>query len=182
MVRITLCYLAQAARSKRLSFKVIYTKYSKHWPVAYTIDCVCSKMLNHGLNHGLFLSLLKLIPCPIHWILNTKAVLVLPKTAGSAHKHKSISFIWIFWSTLYVYLCFRLDLLLPSLASNGILRTSHHCSISRILAHCWFLTNFLSDFVHGYTFSSPWFSFLIFNYRRDMPRLMVEISAILPFA
>ena len=26
-------------------------------------------MLNHGLNHGLFLSLFKLIPCPIRWIL-----------------------------------------------------------------------------------------------------------------
>ena len=45
--------------------KVIHPKYSKHWPypVAYTIDCVCSKMLNHGLNHGLFLTLFKLIPC-----------------------------------------------------------------------------------------------------------------------
>ena len=31
--------------------KVIYPKYSKHLPytVAYTIDCVCSKILNHGL-------------------------------------------------------------------------------------------------------------------------------------
>ena len=50
-------------------------KYSNHWPytVAYTTDCVCSKMLNHGWNHGLnhrlFLSLFKLIPCPIHWIV-----------------------------------------------------------------------------------------------------------------
>jgi len=33
--------------------------------------------------------------------LNFKAVLVLPKTAGSAQTHKSISFIWIVWSTLY---------------------------------------------------------------------------------
>ena len=51
--------------------KVIHPKYSKHWPytVAYKIDCVCSKMLNHGLNHGLFLSLFKLIPCPIYWIV-----------------------------------------------------------------------------------------------------------------
>ena len=48
--------------------KVIYTKYSKHCPytVAHTIDCVYSKMLNYGLNHGLFLSFFKLIPCPIH--------------------------------------------------------------------------------------------------------------------
>ena len=36
---------------------------------------------------------------------NFKAVLVLPNTAGSAQTHKSISFIWIVWSTLYVYLC-----------------------------------------------------------------------------
>ena len=51
--------------------KVIYPKHSKHWPytVAHTIDCVCSKMLNHGLNHGLFLSLFKRIPCPTHWIV-----------------------------------------------------------------------------------------------------------------
>ena len=36
--------------------KVIYPKYSKHWPytVVYTIDCVCSKMLNHGLNSCFF--------------------------------------------------------------------------------------------------------------------------------
>ena len=33
-----------------------------------------------------------------------KAVLVPCKTAGSAQGHKSISFIWIVWSTLYVYL------------------------------------------------------------------------------
>ena len=37
------------------SSKVIYLKYSKHLlsTVAHTIDCVCSKILNHGLNHGL---------------------------------------------------------------------------------------------------------------------------------
>ena len=37
--------------------------------------------------------------------MNFKAVLALPKTAHSAQTHKSISFIWIVWSTLYVYLC-----------------------------------------------------------------------------
>ena len=43
--------------------KVMYPKYSKHWPytVAYTIDSVCNKMLNPGLNHRLFLSLFCLI-------------------------------------------------------------------------------------------------------------------------
>ena len=47
--------------------KVIHTKYSKHRPstVAHTFECVCSKK-NHGLNHGLFILLLKLINCPIH--------------------------------------------------------------------------------------------------------------------
>jgi hypothetical protein len=47
--------------------KVIHTKYSKHWPytVAHTIDCVCSEMLNHGLHISLF----KLKPCHIHWIV-----------------------------------------------------------------------------------------------------------------
>ena len=50
---------------KKHSFRLgleIYPKYSKHWPyyVAQTIDCVCRK-LNHGLNHGVFLSLSKLI-------------------------------------------------------------------------------------------------------------------------
>ena len=70
------------------------------------------KMLNHDLNHVFFLSLFKLISCPIHWIvcvfaylhLNFIAVLGLPKTAGSAKTHKSMSFIWIVWSTLYVYI------------------------------------------------------------------------------
>ena len=59
------------------SIKVIHPKYSKHGPytVAHTIDCVCSKMLNHCLNHGLFLSLFKLIPCPIHWIVYVLAYL-----------------------------------------------------------------------------------------------------------
>ena len=47
--------------------KVIHTQYSNHRPstVAHTFECVCSN-INHGLNHGLFISLLKLINCPIH--------------------------------------------------------------------------------------------------------------------
>ena len=36
----------------------IPSKYSKHWPypLASTINCDCSKILNHVLSHGLFLS------------------------------------------------------------------------------------------------------------------------------
>ena len=36
--------------------------------------------------------------------LNFKAILAFPKTASSAQIHRSISFIWIVWSTLYLYL------------------------------------------------------------------------------
>ena len=51
-----------------ISLKVIYPKYSKHWPyiLAYTMDCDWSKMLNHGLNHGLFLSFFNFF-VKIHW-------------------------------------------------------------------------------------------------------------------
>ena len=34
--------------------------------------------------------------------MNFRAVLVLPKTAESAQTHKSMSFIWIVWSTLFL--------------------------------------------------------------------------------
>ena len=56
-------YLALITESGGKS-KVMHPKCSKHWlyTVVHSIDCVCSKMLNHGL----FLSLLKLIFCPIH--------------------------------------------------------------------------------------------------------------------
>ena len=41
--------------------KFIYPKYSRHWlsTVAHTIDCVCSEIFNHGLNHGLSFLLFK---------------------------------------------------------------------------------------------------------------------------
>ena len=44
-----------------VSLKVIHPKYSKHWlsTVAHIIDCVFSKILNHGLNDGLLFSLFK---------------------------------------------------------------------------------------------------------------------------
>ena len=40
----------------QVTYKVIYTKYTRHGlsTVAHTIDCVCSKILNHGLNNRLF--------------------------------------------------------------------------------------------------------------------------------
>ena len=74
----------------------------------------------------IFILLFKLIPCPIHWIvcalayLNFRAVLVLPKTAGSAQTHKSISFIRIVWSTLYVYLwsCPNIGFVSPKIFRN----------------------------------------------------------------
>ena len=44
-----------------LKNKVMFPKYAKHWlfTVAHTIDCVCCKILNHSLNHGLSFSLFK---------------------------------------------------------------------------------------------------------------------------
>ena len=59
----------------KVPLKVIYPKYSKYWlsTVALTIDCVCSKIWNHGLNHGLFLSLFNLFVCKyvLNWIRNS---------------------------------------------------------------------------------------------------------------
>ena len=92
--------------------KVIYTKYSKHRPytLAHTIDCVCCKMLNHGLNHGLFFfhfSIAYILP---HWIENLLGYLNFIfsfSTAGNGPLCPdiwNIIFIWIVWRTLYVYL------------------------------------------------------------------------------
>ena len=55
--------------------------------------------------------------CEISY-LNLKAVLVPPKTAGSAQTHRSISFIWIVWSTLYVYLWLQVYLILTQSTKN----------------------------------------------------------------
>ena len=70
-------YFTQPDWNVEALVKVIYPKYSKHWPytVASTIDCGCIKMLNHGLYHGFLLSPFKLIPCPIHWIVCVLAYL-----------------------------------------------------------------------------------------------------------
>ena len=65
--------------------------------------------------------------------MNFIAVLVLPKTAGSAQTHKSISFTWIVWSTLYVYLC-------PKPKNSTLASCNFHtvCSASTaIAAACW---------------------------------------------
>ena len=58
---------------------------------------------------GYFFHFSSLYPAPyielyVLAYLNFKAVLAVPKTAGSAQTHKNVSFIWIVWSTLYVYL------------------------------------------------------------------------------
>jgi hypothetical protein len=95
--------------------KVIYTKYSKHWPytVAHTIKFCLQKMLNHGFNHGLFISLFKLITRPMHWIvsmlsiqisyLNFKAVLALSKMPALPRHIK----VWVsfeLFGALYMYI------------------------------------------------------------------------------
>ena len=50
--------------------------------------------------------------------LDFKAALALPKMARSVQTHKSISFIWIVWSTLYVYLCYFLRLGIACLSTG----------------------------------------------------------------
>ena len=75
--------------------------------------CV-QKILNHGLNHGFFLSLFKLIPCPIHWIVYVWAYsnfifdflnsFSTTQNSRLCPDNQIISLIWIVWSTLYVYL------------------------------------------------------------------------------
>ena len=51
-VLLTVYHISISASHGKI--KVIYTKYSKHWPytVTHTIDWVCSKILNHGLNRS----------------------------------------------------------------------------------------------------------------------------------
>ena len=89
-----------------------------------TILIVCAENVKSWFKLGVFLLLFS-ISCPIPWIvcvsayvfkisyLTFRAVLVLPKTAGSAQTHKSMSFIWIVWSTLYVYFWLEFEIDLP---------------------------------------------------------------------
>ena len=51
-------------KGKHVSDKVIYPKYSKHWPYILTsaMDCGCSKILDYGL----FLSLFNFFLVEIH--------------------------------------------------------------------------------------------------------------------
>ena len=60
---ITLGKFGHLKRRCLPSPKVIRPKYSKQWPyhLASTIGCGCSKVINYGLNHGLFLPLFKFL-------------------------------------------------------------------------------------------------------------------------
>ena len=59
---------------------------------------------------------------------------MLPKTAGSAQTHKSMSFIWIVWSPLYVYLCLKFK----SLCDSSQLKSLVHVRTTLTLAlHTW---------------------------------------------
>ena len=70
-------------------------------------------MLNHGLNHGLFLLLLKLINWPLNcnvlayfnFIFELKDVLALPKTAGSAQLRQiKVKVSFELFGALYMYI------------------------------------------------------------------------------
>ena len=79
--------------------KVIYPKYSKHWP--YTYEFNFTTMIPQ-VDLFSFIFWKKLKTPKRHFEINWP--LALPKTARSAQTHKSISFIWIVLSTLYAYL------------------------------------------------------------------------------
>ena len=78
-----------------------YLKYSKHWlyTLAHTTDCVCSKMLNHGLNHGSFLSLFKFSGWKyiLNWIIDT--IENLPNSP----KMVKIIIVFMVWRFKYVF-------------------------------------------------------------------------------
>ena len=66
---------------------------------------------------------------------NFIAILVLPKTAGSAQTHKSMSFIWIVWSTLYVYLCIQDQLYIPFRIFRGFFLQTQSWSYVRFYSY-----------------------------------------------
>ena len=57
-----------------------------------------------SLNPAPYIELYIYVLAYLNFIFEFKAVLALPKMARSAQTNKSISFIWIVWSTLYVNL------------------------------------------------------------------------------
>ena len=75
--------------------QLIVKSWVKSWVIYFTFQA-------YTLPHT-YIDLYMCQPIQILY-LNLKADLALPKMAGSAQTHKSISFICIIWSTLYVYL------------------------------------------------------------------------------
>ena len=69
--------------------------------------------------------------------MNFKAVLAMPKTARSAQTHKSISFIWIVWSTLYVYLCMNFQSL-AILGTHCLYLVLNSQETSHLYGQSWF--------------------------------------------
>ena len=59
MCRVQICPKPELALKIKQGYKVRYPKYSKHglYTVAHTINWVCYKILNRGLNPGLLFSL-----------------------------------------------------------------------------------------------------------------------------
>ena len=91
------------------------------------------------------------------WIsyLSFKAVLALPKMAHFAQTHKSISFIWIVWSTLYVYLWANFENY--PLSTHIQYQFSHSASqISQFIEPFW-----SSNQIPIHTFKLLWNIFLV---------------------
>ena len=102
--------------------------------------------------------------------LNFRAVLVLPETASSAKTHKSMSFIWIVWSTLYVYLWASPEKKLwwKKEISTGKRRSNMLCSGDFCLKNfgCSLVQKFnLSLLSYYYFLTHSLFSFFVSGYR-----------------
>jgi hypothetical protein len=91
---------------------------------------------------------------------------VLPKTTGSAQTRKSMSFTWIVWSTLYVYLCL-------SRAVNEDWQLWHRYGRSPVWRNMWRTRELLWRKLRGqcsqkWFFSSAW----ICNWRNVLCTLL----------
>ena len=81
-----------------------------------------------------YIELYVCLPISISY-LNFRVVLVLPKMAGSAQTHKSMSFIWIVWSTLYVYLCQKYGFCKNNASFRSDLQNPYFSTISKNVDH-----------------------------------------------
>ena len=92
-----------------------------------------------------------------------KVVLALPIMASSAQTHKSMSFIWIVWSTLYVYLWWYTEKVMITYSyKRGFMSNSHKkswmVSNSQAAIVCAECVNLLEKFKSSKRYTEEFFS------------------------